>query len=123
MQEKKQNNSPIKLRISQYVDTLDISKRDFYTKTGISRGTLENSAGITEDTLVKFIVAYPEVSIMWLITGEGSMIVDNVQQVQVGSDQVHEVIAAKNEIISTKEEIIEAMRKYIASLERIVSSR
>lgn len=53
MQEKEQKISPIKQRILQYVDTLGISKRDFYAKTGISRGTLESSTGITEDTYYK----------------------------------------------------------------------
>ncbi|WP_423127256.1 hypothetical protein [Gaoshiqia sp. Z1-71] len=57
----------------QFVETLDISKRDFYAKTGISRGTLENRTGITEDILAKFIAAYPEVSIMWLVIGQGKM--------------------------------------------------
>ena len=51
MQEKLQKISPTKQRILQFVDTLGISKRDFYAATGISRGTLESSTGITEDTV------------------------------------------------------------------------
>lgn len=48
--------------------------RVFYSKTGISRGTLESSSGITEETLAKFIAIYPDVSITWLILGEGDML-------------------------------------------------
>lgn len=73
MQEKIQNISPIKQRILQLIDTMGISKRDFYSKTGISRGTLESKTGITEDTLAKFIATYGEISIEWLILGEGSV--------------------------------------------------
>ena len=59
MQEKKQNISPIKQRILQFVDTLGISKREFYTQIGVSRGTLESKTGITEEIITKFITTYP----------------------------------------------------------------
>lgn len=74
MQEKVQNISPIKQRILSFAGTLGISKRDFYTKIGVSRGTLESKTGITEDVVTKFFATYPEVSIEWLMTGEGEML-------------------------------------------------
>lgn len=74
MQENEQKFSPIKQRILQFIGLLDISKRDFYARVGISRGTLESKTGITEDIMAKFIATYPEVNIKWLISGEGSMI-------------------------------------------------
>jgi len=49
--------------------------RDFYSKTGISRGTLESNTGITESTVAKFIASYPDVSPTWLLTGKGSMLI------------------------------------------------
>lgn len=61
MQEKIQNISPLKKKILQYIDSLDISKRNFYSKTGISRGTLESKTDITQKTLAKFFDAYPEI--------------------------------------------------------------
>lgn len=74
MQGKEQNNSPIKQRILFFASTLGISKRDFYAKIGVSRGTLESKTGITEDVVTKFFATYPEVSIEWLMTGEGEML-------------------------------------------------
>ncbi len=68
-----QNISPIKQRILQYVDSLGISKRDFYAKTGISRGTLESNTGITEDTVAKFIAIYENINLEWLFAGRGEM--------------------------------------------------
>ena len=73
MQEKEQKKSPIKQRILHFVDTLGISKRDFYTQIGVSRGTLESNTGITEDIITKFITIFPTVSIEWLMTGDGEM--------------------------------------------------
>lgn len=74
MQEKEQKISPIKERILIFANSLGISKREFYTKIQVSRGTLESKTGITEDVLAKFIATFPEVSIEWLLKGEGKML-------------------------------------------------
>lgn len=71
MQEKTAKKSPIKQRILQVADDLPLSRREFYIKIGVSRGTLEANTGITEDVLTKFIVAFPEISLEWLILGVG----------------------------------------------------
>ncbi len=73
MQEKKQIISPIKQRILQFIDILGISKREFYTQIGVSRGTLESKTGITEDVITKFITAHPTINIEWLMTGHGDI--------------------------------------------------
>ena len=73
MQEKEQKISPIKQRILFFVEKLGISKRDFYAKIGVSRGTLESKTGITEDVITKFYTAYPNINIEWLMTGNGDM--------------------------------------------------
>ena len=56
-----------------FAATLGISKRDFYARIGVSRGTLESKTGITEDVITKFFATYPSVSVEWLMTGEGNM--------------------------------------------------
>lgn len=74
MQETEQKKSPIKQRILQYIAHLQISKRVFYTSIGISRGTLESKSGITEDIIRRFLEKFPDVSPLWLLTGEGEML-------------------------------------------------
>ena len=74
MQGKEQNISPIKQRILFFAGTLGISKRDFYAKIGVSRGTLESKTGITEDVVTKFFATFPEVSVEWVMTGIGEML-------------------------------------------------
>lgn len=94
MQEKKQNISPIKQRILFFAGTLGISKRDFYAKIGVSRGTLESKTGITEDVITKFFATYPEVSIEWLMTGEGEMLKNSPsckEKKQENSDLVEKI--------------------------------
>ena len=79
-QDKEQKISPIKQRILQYFETLNVSKRKFYEETGISRGTLESNTGITEEVMAKFIVTHPEISPVWLLTGEGPMTISDIPQ-------------------------------------------
>ena len=69
---------------------MGISKRDFYTEIGVSRGTLESSTGITEDVVAKFIARYPEVNIDWLITGEGDMLKSKRDEPAVEIKPIHQ---------------------------------
>ncbi|MBQ9887765.1 MAG: helix-turn-helix transcriptional regulator [Bacteroidales bacterium] len=80
MQEKEQKLSPIKQRILRFADSLGVSKREFYKIIGVSRGTLESKTGITEDVLAKFIAAYPDVRVTWLLTGEGPVMQEKEQK-------------------------------------------
>lgn len=57
-----------------FAGTLGISKRDFYTKIGVSRGTLESKTGITEDVMAKFIATFPDINYEWLLSGRGPML-------------------------------------------------
>lgn len=72
-----QNISLFKKNILQFIDYLGIKKSEFYRNTGITRGVLDHPTGLTEDNLTKFIANYPEVSITWLLTGKGEMIIKN----------------------------------------------
>ena len=74
MQEKEQKISPIKQRILKFAASLGCSKREFYSKIRVSRGTLESNTGITEDVMAKFIATYPEINPEWLLTGHGNML-------------------------------------------------
>lgn len=74
----------------QFCATLGISKRDFYSKIGVSRGTLESSTGITEDVMAKFIATYSEININWLITGEGTMLKNDAPPPDATVQPIHQ---------------------------------
>lgn len=57
-----------------FAGTLGVSKRSFYSKIGVSRGTLESNTGITEDVIAKFFAAFPEINTEWLMFGTGEML-------------------------------------------------
>lgn len=115
--------SPIKQRIIQYVDLHFSSRRDFYTKAGISRGTLENQAGITEDTLTKVFATNSKLSPTWVITGEGSMLTDDqkffLKSIKNQNDDFNDFqtqIKEKDAVIKELKEIIVEQRKIIMYL-------
>ena len=91
-----------------YIENLSISKREFYSKTGISRGTLESPTGITEDTLAKFIATYPEVSLEWLIRGEGEIVRPNGPE-----EAPADLLEMARRVIEAKDEIIELQKNRI----------
>ena len=97
MQEKEQRISPIKQRILQFADNLNISKREFYAKIGVSRGTLESKTGITEDVLAKCMATFPDVSIEWLMQGKGRMKVDKEVVDNVATDTTVGMILHRDE--------------------------
>jgi len=75
-----QNISLFKQRILQFIDNQGIKKSDFYRKTGITRGVLDHTTGLTEDNLTKFIATYPEINVNWLLNGEGEMLTKEPDQ-------------------------------------------
>ncbi|WP_394706606.1 hypothetical protein [uncultured Draconibacterium sp.] len=95
----------------QYIETLNISKREFYAKTGISRGTLESGTGITEDILAKFIVTYDEISVEWLILGDGPTLKKEKKEVHSSSDS-----ALLLQIIKEKDSQLRQMAEEIGAL-------
>lgn len=123
MQEKQRNISPIKERILYFIDTLNISKREFYARTSISRGTLESSTGITEDTLAKFIATFPEISLDWLMLGRGEMVRQENKPLSESEllDMSRQLIAAKDDIIGLQKDHIESLMERIRLMQQLAA--
>lgn len=120
MQEKERKISPIKLRILQFIDYKGISKYEFYKNTSISRGTLDNSSGLTEENIAKFLAYYKEINANWLLTGEGPMLRETTEynngppaQIPVKPKQEYNTCPLCKE----KDKVIAAQEKTIALLE------
>ncbi len=118
-----QNISPIKQRILQYIDHQGISKRNFYDITSISRGTLNNPSGITEETLAKFIAVYPNISPYWLLFGTGAMEIDQnyiLSEIAEPGPQYRtcQQCQLREVIIQEKSEIIKLLKEKIDRLNR-----
>lgn len=58
-------------RIIEYLSFKDISKRQFYIKTGLSNGFLDKGENIGSDKLWRIVCSYQDINLFWLITGKG----------------------------------------------------
>lgn len=68
-------------RILEYLEYKGITKNKFYTTTGVGNGILDKKGGITADTIEKIISVYRDINLMWLITGVGEMLTENIKVV------------------------------------------
>lgn len=66
----------VKERILQLADDKGLSKQAFLKKAGIRRGLLDGDKiqqGVSDRQLVAILMAFPDVNIEWLLTGDGQM--------------------------------------------------
>lgn len=117
MQEKTQKVSPVKQRILYFVDSLGISKREFYQKVGISRGTLESNTGITEETITKLLAIYANISPVWLLTGNGEMLIN-----EVSSGTKNNIPPGPCQQCQLREKMLEEKDRTISVLEKLVDT-
>ena len=67
MQENKQEKSLIKQNILLYLSKKDVTPYEFYKKSGVTRGILQQNNGISEDNIARFLAYAPDVNVEWLI--------------------------------------------------------
>lgn len=123
MQENKQEKSPIKQKILLYLDSIGVSQYDFYKKTGVTRGVLGQNNGISEDNLSRFLAYYPEVNPIWLLTGQGEMLLKEQPSTPVeipASDNNEASVYYK--MYKEKDEEVKAQAKEIGALEQKVKT-
>lgn len=69
-----QENSIIKQNILKYLEFKGVTQYRFYKENDVTRGILTQNNGITEENLLKFVRFAQDISLEWLLTGEGSML-------------------------------------------------
>ena len=73
-------------RLMQFIKYVGLSARQFDLSIGASNGyTLrmkKNSASIGSDVIENIIQKYPQLNLIWLITGEGEMLNPDVTAIQ-----------------------------------------
>jgi len=66
-------------RIRQIIENKRLSERYFCREIGVSNGFLNKVNDVGSDKLNKILYRYPEINPIWLLTGNGSMLVTNTQ--------------------------------------------
>jgi hypothetical protein len=79
-------------RLTQFIQYAGLSARQFDLSIGAGNGyTLrmkKNHASIGSDVIETIIRTYPQLNLVWLMTGEGEMIKKNVETEVKGFDQL-----------------------------------
>lgn len=83
----------IRERLRKFIDYKGISRYKFYKDLGLSNGFLDKEGNIGSDKCEKIIYQYPDLNIIWLITGEGDMLYNstknhNVNQSIIGNNNI-----------------------------------
>jgi len=91
-------------RIVKLLDTLNLSARQFDLSIGTGNGyTLrmqKNNASVGSDVIERIIKQYPQVNLVWLITGKGDMFTSQPEKKSIRSKA--EIEAYINERINQK---------------------
>lgn len=95
-----QEKSLIKKNILQYLEIKNITKYEFYQKTGITRGILNQNNGMSEENTAKFLAYFKEINPEWLLTGNGPMLkntsVESIKSIKsINKDNQENIIPAK----------------------------
>ena len=81
-------------RIAMYLQFRTISAHAFEKKIKLSNGyfskQLKHLGSVGSDILIKIYLAYPELDILWILTGEGQMIKPETNLSQVVSSNLAE---------------------------------
>lgn len=113
MQEISHKKSLVKQNILQVIEYKGISKYEFYKKTRITRGVLDQNNGMSEENIARFLAYFTDIDANWLLTGNGSMLRDQSE----GPPDQAEVIRLLKEKIHDQQEIITLLKEKIDVLQ------
>lgn len=92
-----QENSIIKQNILKYLEYKGITPYRFYKENDVTRGILTQNNGITEENLLKFVQFAQDISLDWLLTGNGSMLKTKTPI----EDTSNDVLTPENGVLNT----------------------
>lgn len=117
-------------RIKTYIDYKGITVSAFEKSIGMSNASfgksLKNKGAIGTDKLENILKTYPDLSPIWLVSGVGEMLLDNMQQVAQNinsqndgiEDKLLRIIQEKDVIIRKQAEEIGQLRERIAQMQQ-----
>lgn len=87
-------------RIMQVISALNMSARQFDMSIGTANGYIlrmeKNNASVGSDVIERIIKKYPQVNLVWLMTGKGEMFLDDsIQPIKRNSKEIEMYINDK----------------------------
>ena len=115
-------------RIAIFIHFKKISPHAFEQKINLSNGyfskQLKHLGSVGSDILIKIYQAYPELDILWILTGEGQMLKESAQQSQQIDDIILEDFTNKytseNRKLKKVENDFEKLQTSLSDKEKII---
>lgn len=113
-------------RISMYLQFRSITPHSFEKKILLSNGyfskQLRNQGSVGSDILIKIHAQYADLNILWVLTGEGQMIHEQVaQQNTMQVDEFTMRYETENRKLKTLESDVENLHVVLKDKEKIIS--
>ncbi len=122
-----QEKSRIKKNILKYIDFKGVSKYEFYKRTGITRGVLDQNNGMSEENTTKFLAVYgnelpaeylfKELKNVDFVQDSSLKLQENSSAYLTNQEDLKLILKEKEERILYMKETIDAQKKYIVRLE------
>jgi hypothetical protein len=113
----------INKKIIQYIDSKELSQREFTKKCGLSEGVLRRGNNIGSGYLKTIKTIYPDLNMNWLLFDEGNMLLEEENVVTVSYEKYHKTcpkcqILEKelkhcNELLEAKKETVEILKSQL----------
>ncbi len=112
-------------RIAMYLNFKSISPHSFERNINLSNGEyskqLKNLGSVGSDILIKIYNHFPDLNILWILTGEGQMILEN--QSDFSESQVDEYVVryeTENKKLKSLETDLEKLQIVLKDKEKII---
>lgn len=112
-------------RIAMYLQFKSITPHSFERKIHLSNGyfskQIKNLGSVGSDILVKIHESYPELNMLWVITGEGQMILDNIEPHPVSKvNEFSNRYESENKKLKLLESDVEKLNVVLKDKEKII---
>ncbi len=127
-----------KARILHYLDYKKVSQYEFTQRTGLSNGMLKVGSNISSNNLKAIADIYKDLSLAWVITGEGPMIrgergafpypmgtelsMFKETPYYLENREQEEIVKTLQKLISVQEDLILSLKEQIDTLKQLKKS-
>lgn len=109
----------IKDRIDSYRNEKKITVQAFEKILNASNGSWEKAKSVSEEKIIRFTKLFPEVNPTWLVTGEGSMLLEDVQTSPSLNDKSVELLTLCKALIANYQQRDEVMAQLISMVKQM----
>ena len=107
--------SKTKLRLAQFLKKIGSNNNQFVVKMGYASNFLNSKSGISEDRLTEISIAYSNLNMNWLLTGDGEMF-KNISENSEKLKQNDESIRNNSIDFLIREQVKEAVMENIPAI-------